>query len=99
MIDFEYSLLTIEDAIKQAIDDATGSATITADSIATAILAPLDLPSPSELYSATHATLFEVASRILKQRFDPEYRYAVAAAIAVLEQDPDRLRQVSNAME
>ena len=69
MIDVEYSLLTIQDAINRAIDDAIG--TITANSIATAILAPLDLPSPSELYSATHATLAEVASRILKERFDP----------------------------
>jgi hypothetical protein len=71
MIDFEYSFQAIEETIAEAIDDADGSATITASSIATAILAPLDLPFPSELYSATHATLVELAERILKERFDP----------------------------
>lgn len=99
MIDFEYSFRVIEDTIAQAIDDASRSATMTAGSIATAILAPLDLPSPSDLYSATHATLVEVAERILKERFDPKFRYGIAAAVAVLEQNPDGLRQVGAAME
>jgi hypothetical protein len=99
MIDLDYKFRVIEDAINQAIDDASGTSVITADSIATAILASLDLPSPSELYSATHATLAEVARRILKERFDPAFRYRIAAAVAVLEQDPDGLRQVGAAME
>ena len=99
MIDFEHKFRVIEDAVNQAIDDASGTSAITADSIATATLASLDLPFPSELYSATHATLVEVAKRILKERFDPAFRYGIAAAAAVLEQDPDGLRQVGAAME
>ena len=99
MLDFETSFRVIEDTIAQAIDDASGSAIITEDSIATAVLAPLDLPSPSELYSETHATLVEVARRLLKERFDPVFRYGIAAAVAVLEQNPDGLRQVGDAME
>ena len=97
MVDFEYSFRAIENIIAQAIDDASGSAILTAHSIATAILTPLDLPS--ELYSATHATLAEVAGRILKERFDPAFRYGIAAAVSVLEQNPDGLRQVGAAME
>jgi hypothetical protein len=95
MIDFDYSLRVIN----QAIDDASGISVITGDSIATAILASLDLASPSELYSATHATLAEVADRILKERFDPAFRYGIATAAAVLEQDPDGLDEVGAAMK
>jgi hypothetical protein len=99
MIDFENKFRVIEDAINQAIDDASGISVITGDSIATATLASLDLPFPSELYSATHATLVEVARRILKERFDPAFRYGIATAAAVLEQDPDGLDEVGDAMK
>src|ERR1700720_122740 len=99
MIDFDHKFRVIEDAINQAIYDASGISVITAGSIATAILASLDLPSPSQLYSATQATVVEVAKRILKERFDPAFRYGIAAAAAVLEQDPDGLDEVGDVMK
>ena len=35
---------------------------------------------------------------MLRERFDPVFRYETAAAVAVLEQNPDGLRQVGAAM-
>jgi hypothetical protein len=97
--DFDDDFCELEGIIDEAIFASRGG-TITADSIATAILAPLEMPSElSHLYSETHKVLAEVAKSSLKELFDPEFRYGISCALAVIKKDPERLRRISAAMQ
>lgn len=94
--DFDSDLCELEGIIDEAIFSSHG--TITADSIATAILAPLN-NLPSDIYHKTHRVLAEVAKSSLKELFDPDFRYGISSALAVIKKDPERLRQIGEAMQ
>jgi hypothetical protein len=91
-------LRELEGIIDEAIFSSHESI-ITADLIATAVLAPLELlPELSGLYHETHAVLVDVAKSRLKV-FDSAFRYRISSALAIIRKDPDGLRRISAAMQ